>query len=552
MLSLVGWAWQPSPALAQAGGPYPNLPPVPAQSARAFGDSVGVNTKLMWGGSAYDRFDVILARLRELGVRYVRDGLCPTCEPQIAHLRALEAAGIRSHLISGDLKSGVGYMRANMEVVASRLRGAVVSVEAPNEPDIEGGVSDWVGQTRAFQQDLYARVRNDPRLAHVLVLGPSVVHYANRPLLGDLSSFLDRGNIHPYPGGRTPLFNIEDERQRALPISGGKPLVATEAGYHADLATTGGHPPTSERATGIYIPRLALEGFRGGLERTYVYELADPWSEGERQARGISLMENSFGLLRSDLSPKPAYLALRNLLRATGAGSAPVPSPGALRVGLAGAPPDLRQLLLRPADGTFALVLWRDLSVWDHIARRDLFPAAAPLEVVLGEPIALAQRFDPVDSEVERGRWTNPTRIPVELAGAPVVLRLTPPGVQPPAKPRRRGRLRLTRTRKRQRLGRFVLVRASCSRCLSVTARGKLVVGKRGRRKVFKLKATKKPARARVVTLRLRVPPRARRTARKALRRGRRVQAKVTVTARSQLGTTLGPVRRTIVLVRRR
>lgn len=551
MLSLVAWGWQPSPAAARGGSPYPELAPVPAQSARAFGDSVGVNVHLMWGGSAYDRFDAIVARLRELGVRYVRDGLCPTCETQIARLQALAAAGVGVHLISGDLKGGTVRMRENMEVVAGRLRHAAVSVEAPNEPDIEGGVSDWIGQTRAFQQDLYARVKGDPRIAHLPVLGPSVVHYANRPLLGDLSSFLDRGNMHPYPGGRTPLHNLDDERQRAVPISGSKPLVATEAGYHSELGTTSGHPPTSERAIGIYTPRLALEGFRGGVERTYVYELADPWSESERQARGISLMENSFGIVRADLSPKPAFLALRNLFRAAGAGSAPVPAPGALRYGLEGAPPDLRQLLLRSADGTFALVLWREVSVWDQLARRDLFPTAHALQVVLGEPLALAQRFDPVESDAERGRWANPTRIPVELAGAPVVLRLTPPGVEPPPATPRSAGLSLSRTRKRQRLRRFVVVRASCARCVRISARGKLVIKRRKRMKAFKLGTAAKRARQRVVTLRLRISIRARRAARQALRRGRRVRAKVTVTGRSQLGTKLGPAHKTIVLVRR-
>ncbi len=529
---------------------------MPAQSARAFGDSVGVNVHLLFGGSSYDRFDAIQARLRELGVRYVRDGLCATCESQVARLQALAAGGIRANLIAGDLKGAGLRMHENLQAIKSRLRDAVISVEAPNEPDVEGGVPDWIGQTRAYQQQLYASVKGDPGLAHLAVIGPAVVHHANRPLLGDLSSFMDRGNMHPYPGGGTPLHNLEDERFRAAPISAGKQLVATEAGYHSDLGTTSGHHPTSERAAGVYIPRLALEGFRGGVERTYIYELADVWSESERQARGVSLLENSFGLLRADLSPKPAFLGLRNLLRAAGGDSAPVPSPGALRYGLDGAPPDLRQLLLRAADGTFALVLWREVSVWDRLARQDLAPAADQLDVVLGEPLSLAQRFDPVESEAERGRWPNPTRIPVELAGAPVVLRLTPPTVQPPppatTRTPRSARLALKRTRKRQRLGRRVVVRVSCTLCVRVRGRGKLVVQRGKRRRVYGLRPARKPARAGRATLSLRIRPRARRIALRTLRRGGPVRARVSVSARTQAGTTLGPARRTIVLVSRR
>ena len=261
MLSVAAWGWQASPAGAQGASPYPNLPAVPAQSAQSFGDSVGVNVHLLFGGSSYDRFDVILARLRELGVRHVRDGLCAPCQSQIARLQTLAAAGIRANLIAGDLKGGAARMNENLEAIGSRLRHAAASVEAPNEPDVEAGVSDWIAATRVYQQQLYARVKGDSRLAHLPVLGPAVVHHANWPLLGDLSSFLDRGNMHPYPGGGTPLHNLDDERRHAAPVSGSKPLVATEAGYHSDLATTSGHHPTSERADRHLHPAARAGGF---------------------------------------------------------------------------------------------------------------------------------------------------------------------------------------------------------------------------------------------------------------------------------------------------
>ena len=59
---------------------------MPAQSARAFGDSVGVNVHLLFEDTSYGRFDVVRSRLRELGVRYVRDGLCATCVNQVERL----------------------------------------------------------------------------------------------------------------------------------------------------------------------------------------------------------------------------------------------------------------------------------------------------------------------------------------------------------------------------------------------------------------------------------------------------------------------------------
>ena len=155
------------------------------------------------------------------------------------------------------------------------------------------------------------------------------------------------------------------------------------------------------------------------------FQLADAWSPAQAQAWESLGPANAFGLLRWNLSRRPAFLSLRNLLRAVNADSALVPSPGGLRYGLEGAGPDVRQMLLRSADGSFALVLWRQVSIWDRDALKDLHPAPQRVDVVPGQPIALARRFDPVDSGSERRRWTEPRRIPVDLAGAPVVLRLT-------------------------------------------------------------------------------------------------------------------------------
>ena len=396
-----------------------------ASSARAFGDSVGVNVHLTYVDTAYRDFDTVSARLQELGVRYIRDGLCATCPFQLAHLNTLAAAGIRANLIVGDLKGGAAKMRESLSAIGARLRPAVASIEAPNEPDKEG-VPGWLERTRAYQADLYAAVKADPGLAELPVLGPSLTQPDSWAAMGDLSPHLDRGNFHPYPGGGKPLHNIERERELATRVSGSKPLVITEIGYHSDVTTDGGHLPASERAIGAYTPRLALESYRAGVERAYLYQLADQWSDGEAKAREFPGFENRFGLLRADLSPKPSFLSLRNLLRSVGAGAPAVREPGQLSVGLDGAPSDLRRLLLHSGDGTYALVLWRDVSLWDVPRRRDLEPGPATFDVVMGQRVELARRFDPVRSDAESRRWRRPRRVPVDLGGEPVVLKLTP------------------------------------------------------------------------------------------------------------------------------
>ena len=409
------------PAAAPAAEPF-----VPAQSARAFGESTGVNVRLTWTTSAYGRYDTIIARLAELGVRNVRDGLCPTCTYQTDALNRLARLGIRSNLGIGTLQNGPTSIPAGLKGIREKLlRGSVASIEAPNEPDISG-VADWIPKTRAFQIELFRQVNADPAVSAIPVLGPSLVNPASRGQLGNLSGHLDRGNIHPYSGGLPPLYNIGSEKLLASLVSGAKPVVATEAGFHTDLALGGGHHGATEEVVAVYTPRIFLEAFRGGIERTYLFQLADPWTDADAIRFGGSLSENSFGLLRHNLAPKPSFYALRNLLRSVNAASAPVASPGGLRLSLAGAGPDVQRLLLRAADGTYALVLWRTVSIWDRNADRKLAPAPDRLEVVLGDPIASASRFDPVGSDAATRSWSRPQRIPVDLAGAPVVLRLKP------------------------------------------------------------------------------------------------------------------------------
>jgi hypothetical protein len=405
---------------------YPALPVVTAQSARAFGDTAGVNVRLTYLDTAYGDFDTLKARMQELGVRFVSDSLCPTCEYQVDRLQRLAASGIKSTLGIGWWSGGTATIAPGLKAVKDRLQSSVVALTGVNEPDMTGD-ADWVAKTRTYQTELYRQAKADPALANLNVIGPALVYRQSRTQLGDLSGVVDRGNLHPYPGGLPPLRNLADERQMMSAVTGSKPLVITEVGYHTDLADTTPHRPASERAVGIYTPRILLEAFQFGIRRTFYYQMADLWSPAEADRRNYPASYNSFGLLRYDLSRKPSFLALRNLLSAVDGDSAPVASPGGLRFALEGAGSDVHRLLLRSADGSFSLVLWRDVSVWDRSAQQDLRPAPDALDVVLGEPVSLVRRFDPVASGAETQRWSDPRRIPVLLGGEPVVLKLTPP-----------------------------------------------------------------------------------------------------------------------------
>ena len=117
------------------------------------------------------------------------------------------------------------------------------------------------------------------------------------------------------------------------------------------------------------VRRLLAAAFAAGYQRTFIYELID-----EKPEPALADPEQHFGLLRVDLSPKPAFEAVRALLRAVRES----PGPGERRpVRLTG---DVEQVLLQRRDGSRALLLWRDTAIWDHEARR---PRAAPATRVL-------------------------------------------------------------------------------------------------------------------------------------------------------------------------
>lgn len=204
--------------------------------------------------------------------------------------------------------------------------------------------------------------------------------------MGPLSAGV--ANLHPYPGGLPPERDGRLERQLALArqlVSPTAPVWATEAGYHTG---TGSQPGVSERAAGIYTPRLVLAHFRAGFSKTFLYELADQGRDASNQRQ-----DARFGLLRFDLSDKPASLALSRLIRLMadgGQGGRPRRLAYAVDGDLSG----LHQLPLGRCDGGFRLAVWRDDSVYDVSGGRDLSPAARPAALRLGRPASAVRVHD--------------------------------------------------------------------------------------------------------------------------------------------------------------
>jgi len=388
-------------------------------TAEEFVDSVGVNVHMSYNDTPYGDLEGVRAALKDLGVRHVRDGIEPDRPDQYRALRELGRDGLRATLIVG--KPGTDDLLARLlDVAAGEVRPVLEALEGPNEYDVAGD-DDWPASLREYQDELVDGARS--RLRGVPIVGPSLVERGSFGKLGDTGIRADLGNIHPYPGGQAPEPGIEDQLALAVAVSGDRPVVATESGYHTAIEAEEGQPPVSERAAGIYLPRLYLEYFRRGIVRTFAYELIDEFEDP-----GRTNPEANFGLLRRDFSPKPAFAALANLMRLMqpAAGGPPQTGSGRPELRVEGAVEGIRQLLLERSDGAHLLALWRDASVWDTGGRVDRDPPPRDVQVRLGHPVARVEVHRPSRSSRPEAVLRDARDIDLELTGDVAVLALEP------------------------------------------------------------------------------------------------------------------------------
>lgn len=347
-----------------------------AVAADAFLDTLGVNIHMSYLSTPYGKVDKVLDALTYLGVRHVRDGECSTClrNGRQQH-RQLAKAGCRFTLVAGDFTTQPGHMpETNIPAAVADLGEQLVAIEGINEPNRQSGYS--LDKLAAY----YKRVRA-LMPPGVPLVGPAFTTSSSFASFATRQPTLDHGNMHPYPGGADPSNSIVANMTAATKVVAGKslPLVATETGYHNAVNSKGGHRPATEAAAGVYMPRVFLEYFRRGVQRTFIYELVD-----QHPDPALTSQERNFGLFRNDWSPKPAADAVRALTAAVGTGT-----PDKLE-GLwyeVAAPVAVRDLLIQRGDGSYCLILWRPAPVWDQNKLVDVPVTAKPVTITLGQPV---------------------------------------------------------------------------------------------------------------------------------------------------------------------
>ena len=403
-----------------------------AKVADEFVDSIGVMTHQSFFNSAYGNYQAVSDKLVALGVRHARDSATLSSDADYNRkvydrFKGLADRGVRYNLIVDPRSPGLANIdRAKMDSIIAHSGGALEVVEGPNEFDVRGG-TDWADRLRSYQRSLYESVKASSK--PVPVLAPSFVYATSYDKLGDMSAYCDFGNMHPYPGGRNPgtsgwgsggYGSLSWNAANARKVCGTKPLIVTETGYHNLPGPLGTDSNTGvpEEISGKYIPRLFLHYYDRGLPRTYEYEMVDLNADPSKSAWG-----KHWGLLRSDYSEKPAYVALKRLI---GLLSDPGPTfaPGSLDYSLSGDLTNVSRMLFQKRDGRFYLVLWQEVLGYD--VDKDTYISVAPRRVTLklSTPIFEAAVYEPNRQATPLRSYSKPTELLLQVSDRIVVIKL--------------------------------------------------------------------------------------------------------------------------------
>jgi hypothetical protein len=363
-----------------------------AASAYDFSDSVGVNTHFSYINTLYYQQPAkLISAIQTLNVRHVRDGLAYSwIAPNLYALYGeLAQAKISPELVMPNPANG-GPSSASIEALLPNYPG-VEAIEGPNEYDLSGD-ANWASDLRAYLPNLW-HVGQDTGLP---VIGPSLTQTASYPDLGNVADDMGLNNLHAYWGGRNPettgwggldaqgnaygsfAYDFDD-----LNIDGpGLPDMMTESGYVASNTAAQNVIPESVEA--IYEPRLLLHAWNEGIKRTYVYELMDDPSS-----------TSGLGLLRSDLSARPAYTALAGLMGLLSDQPEAFVA-GKLTYTLTGSIKGVETTLLEKQDGSFWLAIWLNGSIYDvnGLQSTPLAAQAVNLSIFGGKLLRDAWCFD--------------------------------------------------------------------------------------------------------------------------------------------------------------
>jgi hypothetical protein len=360
--------------------------------ADAVVSSYGIQIHSSFRDSVYAQYDEITQLLQDLGARCVRDRLVTTVPESVEYLEHLGDRGITTLLTISDDSRYPGHHEDPAAVIA-RMSKHLTALAGDNEPNAEDRPPDWVARTVELQQWIWDVGQN----LGLTVCSPSLKQSAptleedysalSAESVGDLCDVIA---IHNYPRGRSPSEGIDQYAAMARGALGGdKDVYCTEGGYFTAPNYKGGAMTMSEDAQALYAPRQLLEYVRRGM-RFWQYELMDdPDPDGTDR-------ESHFGIVATpSLDPaswrrKPAFDTMKDLLGKT-ADPGPAYEPAPISISVDG-PVDLENIVLGRRDGSYQVVCWRDVDVYDPESRSPI--DVEPEKVTVSVEGGSEQSFD--------------------------------------------------------------------------------------------------------------------------------------------------------------
>lgn len=343
----------------------------PVAQADSLAEFISVQTHLNWGRTVWGKAPW-RPLLGDLGVRYTRSALGNKAARD--HMAALhEQYGIRSIAVVNEVNQDGSFDAEKTSKVLGLIRDKigtdkVYAIEGPNEYTRKHKSDGWAERLSDYQAFVHQAIRSDPELRTLELLAPTVWkrEVAAYEELARARPHADNGNLHLYNGGRRPsLFERNGAEQPvdlaindAQMVVPGKPIFVTETGFNIAV----GAPPTMWKippeVAAKYTLRIVSELFlrRDLVKRVNLYSLIDDEHRNQHH-----------GLLSADLSPRPAYFALRNFMRLV-SDPGPAFTPGALPYRILTDNPAIRSVLLQKRNRRFLLLIWQEVDSYDRSA----------------------------------------------------------------------------------------------------------------------------------------------------------------------------------------
>ena len=404
--------------------PTTRAAPEIAGTSDGFVDTIGVNIHsthyLGFPSTTYDNWNGVINATSVLGIRNVRDHvIAPTLLNQLTAATGARVDGIlESHYIMN------GHLVLDPNSVATQIGYAkqvvgLNAIEGPNEYN-EYNDPNFLTTLYNYQAGLYTAAKADPVLAGHPVIGPSLDNPALYASFGNLAAFVDKGNIHSYPpSGNIPTAALNYWLGDVAQMVGSKTVWSTETGYHSSTQLNTPYD-VSQAAAAKYMPRLLMEYYKAGIEKTYLYELADD-NVDPTNSNG----ENNLGLVNTDFSLKPAGSAVKNLI-ALLSDRGQTFAPASLNYTLAGGNSSLHHILLQKGSGKFYLALWQDVAVFDKPSNTDLFNPDLLVTLTFASPILGMTTYLPDGSANPVATYGMLTQVNLNVPDQVLLLEITP------------------------------------------------------------------------------------------------------------------------------